>query len=97
LAAFVTVTGRLIAPMSRHPDEQEIAILPGTLLLPVGTVAVPGLVNDVVLLAESGTAPGLPRDSTELRHVVIQQIAHALARPQETIHSPGRFAPPRVQ
>jgi hypothetical protein len=94
LSAIVTVSGRLIAPLSRHPDEQEIAILPGTLLLSVGTVAVPGLVNDVVLLAESGSAPGLPSDSTELRQVVTQQITDALARPAVTIHSPGRFAPP---
>lgn len=95
LAAIVTVTGRLIAPMSRHPDEQEIAILPGTLLLFVGSVAAPGLANDVVLLAETGTAPGLPRDSTELRQVVIQQVTNALARPVVTVHSAGRFSPPR--
>jgi hypothetical protein len=42
LAAIVTVSGRLIAPLSRHPDEQEIAILPGTLLLAAGSVAVQG-------------------------------------------------------
>jgi len=95
LAAIVTISGRLIAPLSRHPDDQEIAILPGTLLLTVGSVAVPGLVNDVVLLAENGTAPGLPRDSAELRQAVIRQVSNALAEPAVTIHSPGRFAPPR--
>jgi hypothetical protein len=94
LAAIVTVSGRLIAPLLRHPDEQEIAILPGTLLLSVRTVAVPGLLNDVVLLAESGTAPDLASDSAELRQVVAQQITDALARPAVTIHSPGLFAPP---
>jgi hypothetical protein len=97
LAAIVTITGRFIAPLSRHPDEQEVAILPGTLLLTVGSVAVPGLVNDVVLLAETGSAPGLPKDSAELRQVVTQQVTAALARPDVTIHSPGRFAPPGVQ
>jgi hypothetical protein len=94
LAAIVTVSGRLIAPFSRHPDEQEIAILPGTLLLSVGSVSVPGLANDVVLLAETGTAPGLPRDAAELRHVVTQQVTDAFARSAITVHSPGRFAPP---
>jgi len=97
LAAIVTITGRFIAPLSRHPDEQEVAILPGTLLLTVGSVAIPGLVNDVVLLAETGSAPGLPKDSAELRQVVTQQVTAALARPDVTIHSPGRFAPPGVQ
>src|ERR1044072_6958549 len=43
VAAIVTVTGRSIAALSRHPQEQEVAILPGTLLLPVGEVDVPGL------------------------------------------------------
>lgn len=95
LAAIVTVSGRFIAPLSRHPDELEIAILPGTLLLTVGSVAVPGLINDVVLLAETGTAPGLPRDSAELRRVVVQQVTDALAKPAVAIHSPGRFTPPR--
>jgi hypothetical protein len=96
LAAIVTVSGRLIAPLSRHPDEQEIAILPGTLLLAAGSVAVPGPVNDVVLLAETGDAPGLPKDSAELRQVVTQQVMDALARPAVTVHSPGRFSPPAV-
>jgi hypothetical protein len=95
LAAIVTITGRFIAPLSRHPDEQEIAILPGTLLLTVGSVAVSGLVNDVVLLAETGTAPGLPKDSAELRQVVTQQVTDALAKPAVGIQSPGRFSPPR--
>jgi len=97
LAAIVTVSGRLIAPLSRHPDEQEIAILPGTLLLSVGTVAIPRLANDVVLLAETGTAPGLPNDSAELRQVVTQQVTDALAKPAVAVHSPGRFSPPRGQ
>jgi hypothetical protein len=95
LAAIVTVSGRLIAPLSRHPDEQEIAILPGTLLLPVGSVSVPGLVNDVVLLAETGTAPGLPRDFVELRQTVVKQVNDALAEPAVIVRSPGRFTPPR--
>lgn len=89
LMAIVTVSGRLIAPLSRHPEEQEIAILPGTLLLAVGSVEVPGLVNAVVLLAETGTAPGLPKDSAELREVITQQVMDALAKPAFNVHSPA--------
>lgn len=29
LTAIVTITGRYIAPLSQHPDEQEMALLPG--------------------------------------------------------------------
>jgi hypothetical protein len=91
LTAIVTVTGRFIGPLSSHPDEQEIAVLPGTLLLAVGSVPVPGLANEVVLLAETGTAPGLPSDSAELRVMVFRQVTYALGQPAVTIHSPGRF------
>lgn len=93
LAAIATITGRAVAQLSRHPEEQEIAILPGTVLLPVGFVVVPGLDGDVVLLAEPGTAPDLPATSTELKQTVVEQVTAALGRPAVTILSPGRFAP----
>ena len=93
LAAIATITGRPIAQLSRHPEEQEVAILPGTVLLPVGFVAVPGLDNDVVLLAEPGTAPGLPATSAELKETVIQQVTAALGRSPVAVLSPGRFTP----
>ncbi|WP_157516741.1 hypothetical protein [Mycobacterium sp. MS1601] len=93
LAAIVAITGRYIAPLSKHPDEQEIALLPGTVLLPVGSVAVDGLVNQVVLFAEPGEAPQLPAGPAELRDVVSQQVGAALRAPAVTIHSPGRFSP----
>jgi hypothetical protein len=60
--------------------------------LQVGFVAVSGLDNDVVLLAEPGTAPGLPANSTELKQAVVQQITAALGRSPVTVFSPGRFA-----
>ncbi|MUL81544.1 MULTISPECIES: SseB family protein [unclassified Mycolicibacterium] len=94
VAAIVTITGRFIGPLSRHPDEREIAILPGTLLTPVGEVTVAGLPSPVVLLAEPGHAPGLPVNQEELERVVVEQITHALACPAAPIHSPGRFTPP---
>lgn len=95
IAAIVTITGRFIAPLSRNPSEMEIALLPGTLLLPVGFADVPGIENPVILLAEAGSAPGLPADGAELRQVVVERIAAALARPAVRITSPGRFTPSR--
>jgi hypothetical protein len=93
LAAIVTITGRYIGPLSRHSEEHEIALLPGTVLVPAGSVNVPGLQNPVVLLAEPGHAPELPTGSDELRALVLQQVGAALAAPAVTIHSPGRFTP----
>ncbi|WP_199253751.1 hypothetical protein [Mycolicibacterium mengxianglii] len=93
LVAIVTITGRYIAPLSQHPDEHEIALLPGTVLLPVGSVNVEGLSNPVVLLAEPGDAPQLPPGPAELRAAVIEQVSAALAAPAVPIHSPGRFTP----
>jgi hypothetical protein len=95
VVAIVTITGRFIGPLSRHPEDLEIALLPATLLIPVGSVAVSGLGNDVVLLAETGTAPGLPADLPELKQVVGTQVGAALLREPITVHSPGRFSPPR--
>lgn len=92
VAAIVTVTGRFVGPLSRHPEEREIAILPATLLTPVGTLVVEGLANPVVLLAEPGHAPGLPPNRDELEQVVREQITHALARPPVPVRS-GRFTP----
>jgi hypothetical protein len=93
VAAIVTVTGRFIGPLSRHPQDSEIALLPATLLIPVGSVAVDGLANDVVLLAETGTAPGLPADLAELKRIVNSQVGAALLREPVAVHSPGRFSP----
>jgi hypothetical protein len=95
VAAIVTRTGRFIGPLSRYPADSEVALLPATLLIPVGSVAVAGIDNEVVLLAESGTAPGLPADLPELKRVVSEQVAAALRREPIEVHSPGRFSPPR--
>lgn len=93
LAAIVTVSGRFIAPLSRHPSEQETALLPGTPLLPAGRIAIPGLAKELVLLAEMGTAANLPKDADELRQLVTNQVHSALTRPAVPIYSPGRFTP----
>ncbi|MGE0221257.1 hypothetical protein [Mycolicibacterium sp.] len=95
VAAIVSVTGRSIAALSRHPEEQETVILPATLLMPVGSVEVAGLPEPVVLLAETGWAPGLPENKDELGRVVVAHVAEALARPPVAVSSPGRFTPAR--
>lgn len=104
LAAIITRTGRLIAPLSAHPSEQEIALLPGILLLPIGTLAVPGLAAEVVILEEAADAPvdrtsaeptedGLPTSRDELFAQITATVTTALAAEPVQIHSPGRFTP----
>jgi len=95
IAAIVTITGRSIAQLSRHPDELEVAVLPGTLLIPAGSVTLSELSNPVVLLTETGWAPELPSNSQELKQAVVDRITRALSESPATIHSPGRFTPPR--
>jgi hypothetical protein len=93
--AIVSVTDRFIGPLSQHPDNFEVALLPATLLSPVGSVAVSGINNDVVLLAETATAPGLPADLQELKQAVGEQVGAALLGDPITVRSLGRFSPPR--
>lgn len=93
VAAIVTVTGRSVAPLSRHPEELEIAILPGTLLVPAGYVTIEELPNPVVLLAETGWALGLPENNQELKQAVVERVARALEESPVLIQSPGRFTP----
>lgn len=95
VVAIYTKSARLIAPFSARPSEQELAILPGTVLIPVGSVAVPGIKNRVVLLVEIGDAPQPPRDHQELVRMVFDQVKAAHERGAEPIHSPGRFSPLR--
>jgi hypothetical protein len=92
LVAMVTITGRNVGPLSRHPGDQEIALLPGTVLLPAGSMLVDGLASPVVLMAEPGSAPGLPENAAALRETVRSQIGSALGRPPVVVHAPGRFA-----
>jgi hypothetical protein len=93
VAAIASVSGRLIAPLSSHPDEQELVLLPGTVLLPVGTVAVDGLAKEVVLLTEPGAAPELPANLEGLKQAVTHRIRAALSSEVLRIFSPGRFVP----
>lgn len=95
VAAIATSSGRFIGPLSRHPDEMETVLLPGTLLLPVGFVQVDGLEDPVILLEEPGSAPGLPANKAELQELVRRQVGTALALPPVPIYSPGRFTTPR--
>ena len=93
VVAILSASARLIAPFSAHPSEQELAILPGRVLIPVGSVAVPGLENNVVLLVEAGGALETPRDHDEFVRTVFEQVKAAYERGVEPIHSPGRFSP----
>lgn len=93
IAAIANTSGRYVAPLSRHPDEMESVLPPGTLLLPVGFVHVEGLSEPVILLEEPGTAAGLPSTKAELQEIVSRQVQLAIASPTVTVRSPGRFAP----
>jgi hypothetical protein len=95
VAAIATGSGRFIGPLSRNPGEQEVALLPATLLTPVGSVAVAGLENEVVLLAEAGAEQGLPADLPELKRVVSERITEAMRQDPVAVASPGRFSPAR--
>ncbi|THV43589.1 hypothetical protein [Glycomyces buryatensis] len=103
LAAILTRTGRLVSRMSAHPNEREIVLLPGVLLQPIGTLAVPGLASELVILEEIGDALDgtantgpigqLPTGRDELLAHITAVVTFALDGPPVKIHSPGKFTP----
>ena len=82
LFAIVGRTGRSLALLSAHAEEQEVVFLPGTALRPVGQVSVDGtgltvhLIEELVLDQTAGAdGARLPRDLEALIALVSQQVS----------------------
>lgn len=88
LHAIVSVSGREIGPLSRHPAEAEVALLPGCTLTPAtGVHLVEGFSVQVVReVSPSGEiAPMVSDDDLAL---ILEPARFA---PRVDITSPGRF------
>lgn len=88
LHAIVSGSGREVGPLSRHPAEAEVALLPGTVLTPAtGVHVIEGFRVQVVreVLPSGDSAPQVSDE--DLAPLL---MAARLASPVE-ITSPGRF------
>lgn len=88
LHAIISGSGREVGPLSRHPAEAEVALLPGTVLTPAtGVHVIEGFRVQVVREV-------LPSGESAL-HVADEDLAPLLAvarsAPPVDITSPGRF------
>lgn len=88
LHAIISGSGREIGPLSRHPAEAEVALLPGTVLTPVtGVHVTEGFRVQVVKEVLPGGESALPGSDEDLASL----LTVARAAPPVEITSPGRF------
>jgi hypothetical protein len=95
--ALVSTSGRLIAPLSAHPEEQEVVVLPGTTFVRVAAFEFDDPRLGVTVYSEinpdqePGATSALPQDAESLeRELRVQLVLAGLAEPLQ-IASPGKF------
>ncbi|WP_166784038.1 hypothetical protein [Cryobacterium suzukii] len=99
VACVVSRTGRLLAPFSAFPAEEEIVLLPGIVLLPVLSYRSDAAGVDVVVLEELDLeAPVVDSDreaaSAVLRRDVDVVLAAAWNAAPVVVNTPGKFVVP---
>ena len=88
LHAIISGSGREVGPLSRHPAEAEVALLPGTVLTPAtGVHVIEGFRVQVVSEVLPGGESALQVPDEDLAHSLVV----ASAAPPVGITSPGRF------
>jgi hypothetical protein len=94
IAAIVVKEGRYLGPLSRFPDEQELVVLPGSVLRRVSGFELPDG-TPVVVLEELSPAPlpeGFPGSLEALVDAIAARIEQQRAAGAVDVTSPGKFA-----
>jgi hypothetical protein len=97
IIGIIAKRGRSLGPLSAHPQEQEVVLLPGTVLSTLQIMQQPGTATVVVMeeLAESGSElDWLPPTIEELGQLVIGLLGQSAAQPPVQISTPGKFVAP---
>jgi hypothetical protein len=92
--AVIAKRGRAVGPLSAHPHEKEVLLLPGTVLSTLQIMQEPGAATVVVMeeLGESGAElDWLPATLEELGQFVIARLSESVAGPAAEISAPGKF------
>jgi hypothetical protein len=86
---FLTTAGRDIAPLSAHPSDQEVVLLPGARLVPASAFHdVEGLRIQVIL---EQPAPGVAIPAAPTDDEIGELVRAARTADDAAIHQPGRF------
>jgi len=90
LYAIVSIAGRDVGPLSRNRAEEEVALLPGSVLSPATGIHPVGN-HQVQVLIE--TIPDQPLPTLPGDDALAAILASADAAAPFTVTSPGRFSP----
>lgn len=100
--AIVARKARDVAPFAEHPDEGELVLLPGTVLVPVGQIRVDGMGATVQIVEEVDPGAGrqglsagtsaLPETVDDLIDKVVRTVIKARRAEPVELTSPGKFS-----
>lgn len=92
LVAFRSYTGRWVSPFSQHPDEQEVAFLPGTPFRAVGSVRIAfgGVAYPCSVVEE--LVDGQPAVDPAVLLRDVERAASGTPAVARGVTSPGKFA-----
>lgn len=105
LLCIVSATGRVLGPLSRQSSDEEVVILPGRLLVPIGQFEVDSTL--VVVLDEVEASPSgswvepsrvgnIPSGADEILAYARSRVEQSIAGAAATVASPGKFVSPVV-
>ncbi|WP_435747291.1 ADP-ribosyltransferase domain-containing protein [Nocardioides sp. SYSU DS0663] len=93
LYAVKSATGRAIEQLSSSPQQREVVLAPGSVLLVVDSARIGDLpltiVEELDVHVPPGSAGTVDRD--ELRHAVARQVVAAQRRSDVPVDAPGKF------
>lgn len=91
LVAFRSYTGRWVSPFSRHPDEQEVAFLPGTSFRMMGSVSISVGSEACPCSVVEEVVDGQPALDPAVLHRDVERAASTTPLEAYAVTSPGKF------
>lgn len=98
LYAIIARKAREVGELGDHPDEAEVVLLPGTVLVPVGMIRVDGMGATAQILEEVDPLAGrtgntaLPDTVDDLIDKVVRTVVKARRAEPIPLTSPGKYA-----
>ena len=101
LLCIVSESGRVLGPLSRQASDEEVVVLPGRLLNPLGQFQVGA--TSVIVMDEVEVSPAgswfeprrggrIPSSVEEILAYAESRVTEAMSSPAVAISSPGKFS-----